>query len=77
MEGSPNIRLEQSAEGSAIHFEPGTHPQIDSDYLKLYQSFANGNIETFAWNTQVGEKNRYRSFNGPQMEEAIKNLRSK
>jgi hypothetical protein len=67
MEGSPNIRLEQSVEGSAIHFEPGTHPQTDSDHLKLYQSFANGNIETFAWNTQVGERIKSYAFTAPTL----------
>jgi hypothetical protein len=67
MEGSPNIRLEQSAERSAIHFEPGTHAQTDSDHLKLYQSFANGNIESFDWNKEVGERIRSYEFTAPAL----------
>jgi hypothetical protein len=67
MEGLSNIRLEQSNDSSAIHFEPGTHPLTDNDIAAVYTNFTQGNLDAHGWNKEVGERIASYAYNAPAL----------
>ncbi len=66
MEGQTSYLPETLTQASALHFEPGIH-QSESGQVTVYSDFRQGNLNAYAWNTEVGERIASYAYNAPAL----------